>query len=616
MKRWLMIPLVLMLLLGGCKENAGDNTTAPPTTVPVTEPGLYEAEHPLAQQTNGAVRVYPLELTGSGSAAFMGKDLLIFSQDETSTTITRLSGSTCAVKQTVQLEKLLSLDDSSVRLTDQKFAYYDADTNELVIYDSTLSQNERLALPQDMQGAPTLSHDLTAIYYVAGEELRQYDLSSDISRLIRQQQGWTQRIDDVICNGKVLYCYTEEPNAEGYYEFISAETGQTLAADKRMEYTLYSGQRHYALQRWENLVTEVVFGETGAPAKDMVVDRPDSLLPVLSMGAVTVKQTETDIVLSYYALATGKRASEITLQEVSAPYAVTADPSGEAVWFLCRDEKENELLCRWDITASDPGDETVYAAVHATLETPDAQAMAACRAQADAMQEAYGVKIFFGTDFAGPADHTLVYEYQARPIEKGLALLEEALKTYPEGFLQSIAAVSDSGYIHIGLVRGISNAEGALNGLQYWFDGNAHIALVIDSDLAKTLPYEVCHVTDAFVNSKYGMYDTWNDLNPLGFAYYNNYTDYLNHQDMTLVEGESKAFIDLYSLSYAREDRASIFAHAMLADNQGQFASAAMQAKLNYMCRAIRQALSWEEDSRVMPWEQYLAHPIAPQPVQ
>ena len=616
MKRWLMIPLALMLLLGGCKENAGDNTTAPATTVPVTEPGLYEEAHPLSQQTSGAVRVYPLELTGSRSAAFMGKDLLIFSQDEASTAITRLSGSTCAVKQTVQLEKRLSLDDSSVRLTDQKFAYYDADTNELVVFDSTLVQSERLALPQDMQGAPVLSHDLTSIYYVAGEELRQYDLSSGISRMIRQQQGWTQRIKDVLCNGTVLYCYTEEPNANGYYEFISTQTGQTLATDRRMEYTLRTGQKHYALQHWENLVTEVVFGETGAPTKDLVVDRPDSLLPVLSMGAVTVKQTETDIVLSYYDLATGKRASEITLGEVAAPYAAVADPTGEAVWFLCRDANEKELLCRWDITASDPGDETVYAAAHATLEAPDAQAIAACRAQADAMQEAYGVKIFFGTDFAGPADQTLVYEYQARPIEKGLTLLEEALKTYPEGFLQSIAAVSDSGYVHIGLVRDISSTEVSRNGLQYWSDGNAHIALVIDSDLAKTLPYEVCHVTDAYVNSKYGMYDTWNDLNPLGFVYYNNYTDYLNHQDMTLVEGDTKAFIDLYSLSYAREDRASIFAHAMLADNQGQFASASMQAKLNYMCRAIRQALSWQEDPRVMPWEQYLAQPIAPQPAK
>ena len=82
------------------------------------------------------------------------------------------------------------------------------------------------------------------------------------------------------------------------------------------------------------------------------------------------------------------------------------------------------------------------------------------------------------------------------------------------------------------------------------------------------------------------------------------------------MEGDTNAFIDLYSLSYAREDRASIFAHAMRAENQGQFASAAMQAKLNYLCRAIRQALSWQEDTRILPWEQYLAQPIAPQPAQ
>lgn len=616
MKRWLTILLALMLLLGGCKENDGNDTTAQSTTVPPTEPGLYYDEHPLQVQTSGALRVYPLDFSGSVTTAFMGEDLLVFSQDEDSTTVTRLSGGTCAVKQKLELEKVLSLQDGSVRLTDQKFAFYDETANELVVYDSTLTQTERMKLPEGIQGKPVITQDLTAIFYTAGEELRQYDLSSGISRLIRQQQGGTQRIVDVLCGGTVLYCYTEEPNVAPCYEFISAQTGQTLAADKHMEYALTSGQKQYALQRVESLVTEVVFGETGAPVKDLVIDRPDHLLPVVSMGAVAAVQTETDLVLSYYDVDSGKRESEITLQGVTAPYAVAADPDGTAVWFLCRDESEAELLCKWNITAADPGDETVYTVPHATLETPDAQSAAACRARADALQEAYGVKIFFGADFAQPGDHTLVYEYQARPIEKGLTLLEAALKAYPEGFLQGIAAVSDSGAIHIGLVRDIVGAQASVKGLQYWADGNAHIALVIDNELPQVLPYEVCYLTDAFVNSKHGMYDTWNDLNPQSFAYYNNYTDYVNHQDTTLVEGETKAFIDLYSLCYAREDRASIFAHGMRPENQAQFASAAMQAKLNYLCRAIRQALSWQEDARILPWEQYLAQPIAPQPVQ
>ena len=190
MKRWLTILLALMLLLGGCKENAGNNTTALPTTAPPTEPGLYNADHPIGAQTDGMVRVYPLDFSGSVSAAFMGEDLLIFSNDEDSTTITRLSGGTCAVKQKLELDRLLSLNDGSVRLTDQKFVYYDDQTKELVVYDSTLKQSERLALPQDMQGKPVLTQDLTAVYYTTGEELRQYDLTGGISRLIRQQQGW------------------------------------------------------------------------------------------------------------------------------------------------------------------------------------------------------------------------------------------------------------------------------------------------------------------------------------------------------------------------------------------------------------------------------------------
>ncbi len=613
MKKWTILLLVLAILLCGCQENTDGNTDATQESTVATEPGLYLPGEPLEVQTNGAVRVFPLTDMNTAGVTCMGDTVLLTSPTEISTTITQISKNNGNVLAQLQVDQMLYFDSPALRVTDQKLAFWKEATNELVVYDSTLKQTDAVKLPEQMQGMPVISHNLDAVYYTTESELREFQVQKGISRLIRKQEGWEQQAMEVMQNGKILYCYTQLPGDEGYYEFINAETGETLGADAFSEYYLATAKNGYTLQRWAGPITEVVFSQAGGAPKDLVIDRSDNLFTIPNFGVLAIQETQEGLDIACYTFADGTHSGQLMVPGWSGPYSVAAD--GTYVWMLLMDNEANNVLLRWDYKATAPDDDAVYTTDHITAETPDVEAQAACRTQADSLEQKYGVKIAFA-DFAVPDDYTLLPEYQPKAIEKALTMLDAALAVYPDGFVKAISAISDSGAMHIVLVRGIRGAlEGTVDlsdGLQYWVDGEAYLALVIGDSMNQTLTHELSHVLDSYVYSKNEMYETWDTLNPKGFQYYNNYTDYLGSEDLTLINGATKAFIDLYAMSYAKEDRARIFEYAMM-DNAGEnFAAPIMQAKLSYLCKTIRKTLGWQDNTTVLPWEQYLEKPLAP----
>ena len=105
-------------------------------------------------------------------------------------------------------------------------------------------------------------------------------------------------------------------------------------------------------------------------------------------------------------------------------------------------------------------------------------------------------------------------------------------------------------------------------------------------------------------------YHNWEDLNPAGFSYNYDYLANPERDDYQLNAGSGRAFIDLYSMSYPREDRARIMEYAMLDDQEYLFQSAPMQAKLRKLCLGIRKAFDLEKEPVVYRWEQYLTKPL------
>ena len=101
-------------------------------------------------------------------------------------------------------------------------------------------------------------------------------------------------------------------------------------------------------------------------------------------------------------------------------------------------------------------------------------------------------------------------------------------------------------------------------------------------------------------------FDTWNGLNPEGFAYGDTVADQSRY-----LEGENRAFTDPVAMRYPHEDRCRVFCNAMLAENGEMFQSKTMQAKLLRLCKGIREAYGLEKSTETYVWEQYLQTSLA-----
>ena len=102
--------------------------------------------------------------------------------------------------------------------------------------------------------------------------------------------------------------------------------------------------------------------------------------------------------------------------------------------------------------------------------------------------------------------------------------------------------------------------------------------------------------------------DPWEALNPGNFSYNQN----LEESEIYL-QGQTRAFVDHYSMLYPKEDRARILENAMLPGKKDLFQSEYMQRKLTALCTGIREAYGLKKHPEVLPWEQYLINPLVPE---
>ena len=91
-----------------------------------------------------------------------------------------------------------------------------------------------------------------------------------------------------------------------------------------------------------------------------------------------------------------------------------------------------------------------------------------------------------------------------------------------------------------------------------------------------------------------------------------DYISNLNRDPVQYLEDGTRAFIDTYSMSFPKEDRARIMQYAATADHGYYFESEIMQRKLRTLCEGIRIAFDLRECPVAFVWEQYLQEPLTP----
>lgn len=625
MKRFFLPVLVLLVLCGCAAQPEPTEPKAEPTiavTAPATEPdGIYDADSTLEKATGGAIRAYPLSRVDSIGIAHMGSDLLLFSGDET-TTLTKYSGDTLYVSAGTALDLFIRPEDPAVQISENGITYYDARTNELVFLDAQLEEVRRISLPGSLCGTPALSADRRQLYYCTADALRCIDLETGLDRLVKELYFSTQTLAALHCDDTVIVCDTEDRDGNLSRLFLSAENGMLLWEDF-YETQLYTNGAFYFAVHQDGAYEELLIGDSEiGPTLLTPHTYGSSVYAVPEIcGAVLVSEEAELSRLDFYDLPKGKRTSSITIDGCTQFYGFHGTDA-QTVWFLCYDSQyECQTLCRWDLSGTLTDSKTSCFAPRYTAENPDYVGLADCREIADNLSDRYGVQILLWADATAfqPWDYTLVPEYQVCLIEEELKALDEFLALYPEGFLEKAAARTDCGRIQICLVRSIfgnATAEGALQeaaGLQYWDDrGNTYLCLSAGQPaLLRTACHEMFHIIESRVMTVCKAYDDWNDLNPKGFRYDNDYVANLSRDGIQWLEGEDRAFIDTYSMSYPKEDRARIMEYAMTAGNEAFFESETMQRKLRQLCLGIREAFELKDSTEAFIWEQYLKEPLA-----
>lgn len=621
--KFFTLALALLMVLCGCAAPAaptvGPTTPSPTAAAVVTEPaGYYDPQGNWEMSTEGALKAYPLGRTNSLGIVPMGDSLLLFSGDDP-TTLTKLSGGNLYVAEAANLSCGISPTGAAIHVSETGVIYYDEWQNALIFLDDTLKETGHLALPDALMGTPLLSSD-RQLYYCTSDALRCIDLETGLDRLVKQMYFSEQKPTALHCGDTVVVCDVEDVQGNESQLYISAEDGQLLY-ETLGDVQLWTNKDFYLALHQDGEYQEILLGDAEqGPTLLTPHTYGSTVFPLLCRsGTVVATESENTVQLDYYDLRSGKRTAQIRLPGPEPVWGLRCD--GDAICFLRYDPAyECDTLYRWDTAKSAVTGETSRLSSRYTAENPDTAGLAACMETAATLSEKHGVDVLLWTTATAfqPWDYTLVPEYQVPVIRRELEELDRFLSMYPAGFLKKVAESTPSGRIRICLVRSIlGNADtGSLDeavGLQYWDDnGDVYLTLAAKSLFTQTACHEMFHIIESRVLSTCRAYDDWDQLNPKGFRYDYDYIGNLSRDDHQWTEGITRAFIDLYSMSYPKEDRARIMEFAMMPGNETYFETEIMQKKLRQLCLGIREALELEAVAETFRWEQYLEEPLHP----
>lgn len=597
MKIKILMVAAVLLLLCGC---SGDLSQEGPSLLDeLITPSLYDPMHSITQQTQGAVKVYPLKRNGYTDMLFFGENLLLF----------RAGGT--EVYKGERLTPAVTMKDlpSTVQLMHDGLGWYLEETREVIFLNDHFVEQNRIQMPEDQIGNVYIAPDGHTVYYCTQTAVRALNLDSWISRLIYEGSAAQRTILSGLFDGKMLLC-----EMDGKQMLLSSQTGEVLGEQSFLD-TLVTQEDNFYLTAETEAGERLLFGNR---KEDVCVLWPgDDSMQCVSIpqmnSAVGLCQKSDTAILSYFDLESGKKTAYIELQDVSEVRNMAADPDGKAVWIHCVESMSgDEILCRWELEKSAVEDETVYTDYYFTRENPDRKNQLILELKAEKLGENRSLKILLWDEakMVIPNGYSYVDAYQIGETEQAVRVLEKILKNFPEDFFTKAAGRTKSGTIHILLLESISTPNPSLRsgerGLQYWLDGEMYIALQVDDRFEENLLHQIGHVIDSRVMSMCQAFDEWNRLNPQGFAYDNDLVKNLDRQDDTYLLGENRAFIDFYSMSFALEDRSTIFAYACMDGNAEYFQSAVMQNKLQTLCKGIREAFGLEGENGAYIWEQYL----------
>lgn len=606
MKKTIIICLAALLLLAGCGTPAETTEPSAAPTVPTTAPppqGCYVPGSDAEELTNGAVRLYLPGASAPEGLAAMGDKLLLFAGTGAGTRLTVLAGEDCYPVAVLDAGIHIDPFAPSTQVTDAGLSYFDSLRQETVLLDETLREILRLSAPADLVGDPLVSRDRLTLYYIAGSSICALDLETGIPRTVRQFSGEVGTLQGLILEDSILICDTN-----GTTQFLDTQTGQLLDS-REGAFTIATAGMHYQASLFADGLNALVFG-TGEESPKMLNTPGQNIRFFLPHSGSILELTGADpLSLNHYDLSQGLLTATVTIPGESIT-AVVDDCRGN-LWILVGDR-----LYRWNTHASPSGDSTCYTGPYFTRSNPDLAGIARCQTLAQEISLRHGVEVLVWEDAIAvqPWDYHLTEEYLVPILEEQLRLLDERLSRFPEGFLATLSESFQG--LSVCLVRQLRGDldYGTLDnasGLQFWVEDRAYIALSTIHSTEGSLYHELCHVIDTRVFTHSNAYDQWEALNPSGFAYDYDYAANATRNAGEYLRDAERCFIDTYSMSFPKEDRARILEYAMTEGNAHYFQSRTMQNKLRQLCIGLRDAFGLKKSPETFAWEQYLQESLA-----
>ena len=609
--KFFLFPLLLSLLLCGCAaqnpQSEEPMSTGSPVIVNSEEIQLHTA--PSLIPMDAATKQFSLPETATGFR-FLDGNLLIFSGDEDSTTLTLNHPETGESIAFYYVPFVLTPQNSTVQILDTGISYFDPFSMETVVLDQSLREIRRITAPEGLSGMPLLGKTGRTLYYCTGSAVRSLDLDSGISCILKEVSYPVQGLSGLLLEDTVLQLSITESDGTWRTLFLSSENGQLLS---EYEGTILpeSVEETYFVQIQDGNLQTLLFGNI--QQSPMVLHPKQNPEDCFFLGTqlLTISWTDPILCLDLYDLNTGFHNASLSAPSGQFVTAASIDINGN-IWILWTREEGQFLECLEPVPTLD---QTLHAAPYYTRQNPDYDGLAACSLYAAELSEKYGIEILVYKDAAAlePWDYHLEYEHQASVLYRELEALNENLSHFPEGFIQTLSEKFTA--LKICIVRSVtgspeSGSLKAVNGIQFMDGFDAYIVLATDHDTKYALFHELSHLMETVILTNSVAYDRWDNLNPSDFQYDN---DYLSNQTRDgspwLKEGKAY-FIDTYAMSFPKEDRARLFEFAMTPGHDAFFASPNLQQKLRQMCIGIREGFDLEGSSEVFLWEQYLSEPL------
>lgn len=602
-----LILMLTCLLLCGC--DAGDNgitnvsSLTPPTERPADLRGLSTSD--------AAVKAFPVCLENVYAIRSMGNQVLVFSGAE-NTTLTLLSAEDLSPSASYTLDGWLDHRDSSIQITDSTISCYLPDRRETLLLDSNLQELRHIPDPAILTGPPLFHHGQNTLYYCTDNAIFAWDMDRNIHRTLKELSYTHQELVGMFLEGTVLQCRILDGSREEHL-FLSAQNGKMFHTHPG-NISLEAFHKKYYAQFPNGSIQSLVFGsDTKMPQALILSDLHAvcNFLPQQNSALICTRPSEDTLELTVYHLDSGSRTASLIFPAQSEPIAADGCSDG-FVYLLCADPQSGQTnIYRWDCRTANLRDTFCYTQPHYTRKSPDREGLENCRAYAEQLSEKFGIRILVGKDAAAtqPWDYDLEPEHLVSVLTDGLKTLDRCLSTFPPHMLTDTASHFSS--LRICLVRQIcgsaeSGSTEPAAGIQFLENSDAYIALALGPSVESSLYHELFHVMDTHLLGNTGTLDRWDELNPAGFRYDYSYETNKTRNSGVYLQHDTRAFVDTYSMSYPKEDKARIMEYAMLPGNLELFQNPTMQRKLRTLCEGIRDAYGLSKEEITYPWEQYL----------